>query len=81
MILSPPCQARWHRSVAVLGDRLQGARRHLDAHVPVELRNPDPLALEVGGKAPLHGLRHVTADPALFLGETAAVDFPTAGHP
>ena len=63
---------------AILGHRLQRASRHLDGDKLLEFGNPDALGFEVGFMPAGHDLRHVHADSAFFLGETAAMDFAPA---
>ena len=62
---------------AVLVNGLEGLATGLDLNVAPQLRNPDPLGLEVGGDRAFDGLGHVPTDPAFFLGQSGTVD-PTA---
>jgi len=59
----------------VLIDGLEGLGGCLDPDILVQLRNPDTLGVEVRGNLTLHRLGDVTADAALFLGQTGTVDF------
>ena len=62
----------------VLRNRLEGAGGHLDSDEFLEFGNPDALGLQVRGEiARGHG-GDMHADTALFLGETATMDFRTA---
>src|SRR5205807_1360410 len=59
---------------AVLVDRLQTARADANADEFLQLRNPDPMLVQVGHKQTRHIFGHVPADAAFFLGYTAAVN-------
>ena len=62
---------------AVLVNCLEGLATGLDLDVAAQLRNPDSLGLEVGRDRAFYGLGHVSANPALLLGQSGTVD-PTA---
>ena len=62
---------------AVLVNCLEGLATGLDLDVAAQLRNPDSLGLEVGRDRSFYGLGHVSANPALLLGQSGTVD-PTA---
>lgn len=54
----------------ILVDRLQCPAGKRQTHPAVFLRNPDALALQVGGYLAFDHFGNVTTDTALFLGET-----------
>ena len=62
---------------AVLVYCLEGLATGLDLDVAAQFRNPDSLGLEVGRDRAFYGLGHVSANPALLLGQSGTVD-PTA---
>ena len=60
----------------ILVNGLEGLATGLDLDVAPQLGDPDPFLLKVGGDRALDGLGHVTADPALLLGQSGTVDPP-----
>lgn len=62
------------RESPVFIDGFERPAGELDADPAILLGNPNSLGLQVRGHFALHGFRDVTADAALFLGETGTTD-------
>jgi len=59
---------------AVLVERLHPARGDADTHKLLQFRHPDAAVVQVRAKGARHVLGHVTANAALFLRHTAAMN-------
>jgi hypothetical protein len=66
---------------AVLIDRFKSARCNANAHELVKLRHPDAVFVQIWPKDPGHVFCHMTANSALFLGQTAPVNNAAARRP
>lgn len=58
----------------VFGNGFNSAGAQLDPHGHIQLGNEDILLLQIRLESALDFLGDVTADPALFLGQTAAMN-------
>ena len=66
---------------SVLGDGFQRAGGEFDGHEAVQLSHPQPLGAQIGREHTGDDLRHMLADTALFLGETATMNNGAFGGP